>query len=225
MPFLALLAGWFESTNTCVQERYRTIRYRVWGIVSAGMNIDEQTSLACTLEEMFNEVLNVFPHVRPLFGRRKSSPGYNFVYRRLLDLVGHGAYGIDFPPLKSRKKRADAARLWRSFCIWLNWPYVNTDGTLFGSTFAVGPEELDRRSRPFKHRKSVQHVQQPQQHLSDPCGGGLRRASDENSSQEIDWGEGLADLPDFLHSCDGSLPNSLRGSYDGDCSGLFESSF
>jgi hypothetical protein len=127
-----------------VQEKHRTIIFRLTGVRTIGMTID--SSLLYELEELMKSVIAAHPYVRSYFGNRKSSPGYNFVFRRLLDLLGHSKYAADFPPLKSRKKRTETVRLWRRFCSFLNWPYINSDERHFGASYATRVEELsDRR--------------------------------------------------------------------------------
>lgn len=232
IPFHTLFLWWFESTNTCMQERYRSVRWRIWGIRSIGMDVDD--SIAVELEELFDAVLRAFPYVKSRFGRRKSSPGYNFVFRRLLDLLGHTSLGVDFPPLKSRKKRSDAVRLWRAFCAHLNWPYVNSDGKLFGAAYTVGVEEFDRGRRGTLITDS-ECVQQLRTDISAPsghdargtqdtesCSDRLRRECDECEGAQFTWWEDIPPVPEFLFARDSFTTDGDSWPSDGDNYRLWE---
>lgn len=185
-----------------MQEKYRTLIYRITGVKSVGMLVDE--SLGVELEELHNRLLFAYTYVRPHFAGRKSSLGYNFVFRRLFDLLGHWEYGADFPPLKSRKKRLETVRLWRLFCAHLDWPYVNSDERLFGASYAVRPEELNGRgTRVARKQLRVQPVQSdttptsasPHPQSSDYQ---LRWGSADGSSSSGDWWSDDADMHDVF---------------------------
>lgn len=188
-PLNALFAWGFVATNTLMQEKHRTIIYRLTGIKSIGMTMD--SSILFDLEELMKEVIRAHPYVRAYFGNRKSSPGYNFVFRRLFDLLGHAQFAADFPPLKSRKKRTETVRLWRRFCSYLNWPYINSDERHFGTCYATKIEEFNDGRTVEPGPEELLGLQlQPTQNAptnADPDSDQLRGGSANLSDEQSNW--------------------------------------
>jgi hypothetical protein len=126
-------------------EKFLTIRYRLCGVKSHGVDAPEWID---------DEIKRMFALVEAPFDRlvrdksiRSSFPNYNFCFRRFFDILGCPQYNEDFPPLKSQKKREDIILIWLKLIHYLKWPYLNTDGANFGSEYRINARELLRRRR------------------------------------------------------------------------------
>ena len=133
-PFLERLVRGFHSTNTSRQEKFLTIRWLLTGERSSGVNVSE--NFVARLKQLFSRLQDPFTQIVKPCRARYSFLNYNFVFRRLFDLLGAPHLGRNFPPLKSRRKREDIIQLWLCICIALKWPYVNSDEKLFGAEHA-----------------------------------------------------------------------------------------
>jgi hypothetical protein len=141
-------------------------------------------------------------------GRRHSFISYNFVFRRLFDLLGCSHLGADFPPLKSKRKREDIISIWLTLIRYLRWPYINSDARLFGAAHAIDIFGLDGRSeaQPAKNPKHSHHR--------------LRQPVARSPSPPHTRGEDDPVVPDVRISLCGASPGWDSGASDGDNSGV-----
>ena len=116
-------------------EKWLTIRYQLTGIKSGGQKAPDW--LPTMLQDMFAQLEEPFERRVRMFGGRYSFPSYNFVFRRLFDLVGLSWFGLDFPPLKNAHKRKTIVAIWLQLTDYLGWPYINQDPVLFGEEVRV----------------------------------------------------------------------------------------
>lgn len=149
-PFGYLFLRRFPSTNTCVQEKFLSLRWLCCGVSSRGVGITDY--LVYQLKELFAALQVPFAKVVRDDGIRYSFISYNFCFRRFFDLLGVSHYGCDFPPLKSKKKREDIIILWLKLIAYTKWPYVNSDGKLFGPEHHTDIAELQRRRRAHRRK-------------------------------------------------------------------------
>lgn len=143
-----LVLGRFVATLTLVQEKFLTIRHFLCGKRSEGQRATEL--LVVHLKSMFAALQVPFANCCVAAGKRYSFISYNFVFRRLFDLLGVSHFGIDFPPLKSRRKREDILCIWSKMISYLKWPYLNSDGDLFGDEYSSSLTHLLRKRGHFK---------------------------------------------------------------------------
>lgn len=88
-------------------------------------------------------------------GARYSMISYNFIFRRLFDLLGLSWLGVDFPPLKNEGKRRKLIAFWVRMTTFLRWPYVNSDAELFGQEFYVDAQTVIKEDlKPEAHPKA-----------------------------------------------------------------------
>jgi hypothetical protein len=73
----------------------------------------------------------------------------------LFDLRGVSHFNVDFPPLKSKKKREDIIILWLKMISYLKWPYMNSDGRVFGPAFKSDIRQLTARRRKTSPKRPV----------------------------------------------------------------------
>lgn len=166
--------GRFPATNTLVQEKFLTIRLLLGGRGSLGLIAPDD--LVVRLKDLFLRVQVPFATVVRERGKRYSFINYNFVFRRFFDWLGVSHYGVDFPPLKSKKKRDDICLLWLKVCTFLKEPYINSDDALFGAEYATPLAQLvaaDRRRAP--RRGGVEQQQPKASKLSDDGRRGAAR--------------------------------------------------
>lgn len=100
-------------------EKYFSIRKELCGVDSFGAQAED--NLIIFLREMFAKLQVPFEIIVRMQGKRYSFPNYNFCLRRLLDLYGRSDYCLDFPPLKSKKKREDIIMMWLQLITYLKW--------------------------------------------------------------------------------------------------------
>jgi hypothetical protein len=126
-------------------EKFLTIRFRLCGKSSCGVKapvwIDDE------IKRMFALVEAPFDRLVRDKSVRSSFPNYNFCFRRFFDILGCPQYNVDFPPLKSQKKREDIILIWLKLIHYLKWPYLNSDGDYFGDEYKINARELLRRRR------------------------------------------------------------------------------
>ena len=86
-----------------MQEKFLTLRRYLSGVRSLGEDASEE--LVEFLKTRFEELQIPFELLVRSAGTRYSFIHYNFLFRRLFDLYGCSHFGVDFPPLKSKRKR------------------------------------------------------------------------------------------------------------------------
>jgi hypothetical protein len=186
-------------------EKFLTIRLQLCGRGSLGLHVNDY--LALRLKELFKALQVPFAQRAVRTGRRHSFISYNFVFRRLFDLLGCSHLGADFPPLKSRKKREDIVSIWLELIAYLGWPYLNSDAQLYGTSHAVDIYPLShnhRRTLTTHKRARTSHAQHSDHRLRQPC------ASSE--SQPHTWRDsdpGLLELCAALCSAAGDRTGGL----------------
>lgn len=164
-------------------EKFLTIRYRLCGVKSFGA--EAPGWLIEEMKSMFRQLEIPFDRIVRRRGSRYSFPNYNFVIRRLFDLLGCPNFGLDFPPLKSNKKRIEIVAIWISLVRFLNWPYINSDGNLFGSKYHT---PISRRILEFTRPRSEQQQHRSQTKPNPDTNNrdqGLRRQSANSESAAL----------------------------------------
>jgi len=134
-------------------EKFLSIRHMLCGVPSFGIYITD--SLALQLKSMFSLLQAAFTYVVRRPKLRYSFLNYNFVFRRLLDLLGRSELGLDFPPLKSRRKREDITYLWALLVKYLQWPYLNSDAQLFGAAYHTRLSTIVHRRQQSRRNAST----------------------------------------------------------------------
>jgi hypothetical protein len=137
------------------------------------------------LKDSFAQIQVPFQTTVRTEGVRYSFINYNFCFRRFFDLAGCSEFGVDFPPLKSRKKRDECIALWLKIIKFLHWPYINSDGDLFGQEYKTSISEvLHRRScsGARQHHRQQQHSKRSRED-SDTSDCGLRRECAESEGE------------------------------------------
>jgi len=148
-------------------EKFLTIRLQLCGKGSLGLHINDY--LVVRLKELFKQLQVPFAHLAERTGLRHSFISYNFVFRRLFDLLGCSHLGTDFPPLKSKKKREDIVRIWLALVKYLQLPYINSDAQLFGANHAVDPQCINgRTAAPPRKRARTAHTEHGDNRLRQP---------------------------------------------------------
>ena len=177
-------------------EKHLTIRYRLCGVPSHGSQAP-----AWVIEEMrhmFDCVQIPFDRLVRCMGQRYSFPSYNFIFRRFCDLLGCKHYAVDFPPLKSAKKRDEIARIWLILIKYLRWPYINSDGATFGSEYSVDIKRISRETP---------QQQQQRRRTHDKVGDATRGAAHEYGEGESPEGPSRSGATSQAHAynCAGGL--------------------
>lgn len=126
-------------------EKWITIRRALTGVRGYGAECDEDT--ADQLRDMFKKVYRGFLVTLRGATSRYSLPSYNFIFRRLFDLLGKPVWGCDFPLLKNNSKRCDLVGMWLSIIRYTGWPYINSDVQIAGLDNGVDWEKAKRKSR------------------------------------------------------------------------------
>lgn len=145
-------------------EKWLTIRSRLCGVDSYGVNAPPE--LDETLKARFEEVHRTALRLGQR-DKRISLISYNFIIRRIFDLIGCSRYGLDFPPLKNHSKRVELVGHWMAYISFLNWPYINSDADNFGSDFVVDTATAVRRFEArFAHLN--ERVQSPRPRQQSP---------------------------------------------------------
>ena len=142
-PFLQQFSVWFVPTHALMQEKFLTIRRVLCGISSLGSTINDD--FVNVLKAMFAALQIPFESIVRQEGVRYSFLNYNFLFRRFFDLCNRSHYGKDFAPLKSKKKREETILLYLRLLEVVKWPYINTDGTLFGTEYHTDITALRRK--------------------------------------------------------------------------------
>jgi len=143
-------------------EKYLTIRCWVSeGVESKGAQLPQpqREALFYVLSTLFARLQEPFDVMAKVCWNRHSFVNYNFIFRRLLDLIDQSNLATDFPPLKNKRKRNDIILMWIDLIIYLDWPYINSDGANFGSDYETRLSDLKRRAphetnRHKKHKRS-----------------------------------------------------------------------
>lgn len=137
-------------------EKWLTIRHFLTGEPSYGYYFGDV--MAPHLKEMFAKLQQPFEMTVRTRRKRYSFISYNFVFRRLFDLLGFPEFGEDFPPLCGAAKRVELVALWLNMMSFLNWPYLNSDCENFGIEYYVDPflalQKHDAAHQPQRDRAS-----------------------------------------------------------------------
>jgi len=187
-------------------EKFLTIRLALCGRGSLGLHINEV--LVLSLKELFKRLQVPFAHLAEGTGRRHSFISYNFVFRRLFDLLGCSHLGADFPPLKSKKKREDIVSIWLGLISYLQWPYLNSDAQLYGAAHAVDIVSLYGRPTPHPRKRAKTNPEHSGDRLRQPC--------DDGASQQHSRGESDPWLLELCASLRGAAHCGGGGLSDGD---------
>ena len=200
-----------------MQEKFLTIQLALCGRGSLGLHINEM--LAFRLKALFKQLQVPFAHVAERPGKRHSFISYNFVFRRLFDLLGCSHLGMDFPPLKSKKKRDDIVAIWIRIISYLRWPYINSDARLYGASHAVRFADLDRRSTkaPASRKRKAEDPE--------PSGDRFRGSHSDSESGQYSRGESDAILSDFCDTLQRAAGGGFGGFDNGNLVWLGDSSF
>jgi hypothetical protein len=192
-------------------EKYLTIRLQLSGRGSLGLHVNDY--LVLRLKELFKQLQVPFAQVAIRTGRRHSFISYNFVFRRLFDLLGCSHLGADFPPLKSRKKREDIVSVWVALIRYLGWPYLNTDAQLYGASHAIEVLALDRRAAPPTRKRA---------RFANPVDSDhrLRQSCASGASQPHTWGDSDPGLLELCAALCRAADNRAGGANDGNHLGL-----
>ncbi len=116
-------------------EKWLTIRYRLSGVKSMASTVPSWIG-----EEMcitFQSLQKAFWHTIYDKSDRTSMPSYNYIICRLLDLLGLSRACVDFPELKTETKKRKLREYWRRICLYMRWPYINSDEMAKKSTKKV----------------------------------------------------------------------------------------
>lgn len=105
-----------------MQEKFLSIRRILSGIRSLGHYASEE--LVEFLRDRFKDLQIPFEFLVRQDGVRYSFLNYNFLFRRFFDLYGVSHYGVEFPPLKSKKKREDTIVLYMKLIEFTKWVRV-----------------------------------------------------------------------------------------------------
>ena len=105
-------------------EKWLSIRYRLCGVKSTFSECPAW--LIEALKEYFPMVVTAFMRLIHDRTGRKRMIGYNFVFRRLLDLFGFTFCCVDFP-VKDTKASKTYIIHWKIICKYYQWPYINSD--------------------------------------------------------------------------------------------------
>lgn len=142
-------------------EKFLSIRRRLCGVHSTGENVSDVT--VSRMKQLFDKVQNPFGRAVRDQTTRYSFISYNFTFRRIFDLLGIAhLHSVDFPPLKSRKKREDVIFLWLRVIKALQWPYINSDREVFGEEYGADIRDIAARRPPHGRRaeRASSHAQQ-----------------------------------------------------------------
>ena len=109
-------------------------------------------------------------------GWRYSMINLNFLFRRFFELWGAPHLGVDFPPLKSKKKREDTIVAYLQLTRYTKWPYINYDAKLFGAEYhtewSTSKNRLGRGYRPSRKRHAAAGAgDRPTPHAEGGAGG------------------------------------------------------
>lgn len=174
-------------------EKFLTIRYRLSGLPSYGRHADGQ--IVFELKNLFAQLQVPFDRLVRHRGTRYSFPNYNFVFRRCFDLLGCNNYNIDFPPLKSYKKREDIICIWIKLIRYLNWPYINSDAKIFGPEYFTQIPRDDARLN-GQRQQQQQHTEDEREDTDDGHSGlrGEHRESESTQCTDMHADESIAYL-------------------------------
>lgn len=110
-------------------EKWLTLRKHIGGYSSHSKWLtSEERNL---LLYMFERAERIFEDQVKRRAGRHSFLNYNFVVRRLLEMINWRDAIVDWPPLKTQSKQRFLVKWWRAICDEANWPYVNSDRQAF----------------------------------------------------------------------------------------------
>ena len=191
-----------------MQEKFLTLRLQLCGRGSLGLHVNDY--LVLRLKELFKQLQVPFAQRAERTGRRHSFISYNFVFRRLFDLLGCSHLGADFPPLKSRKKREDIVSIWLDLIAYLGWPYLNSDAQLYGAAHFV---DIFDNHRGATHAPSRKRARKEDPVDSDHR---LRQSCSDSESEHDQGGTCDAGLLELCASLRSAASDWVGGSGDGD---------
>ncbi len=210
-------------------EKYLTIRMHLGeGTHSLGLRVSD--SFVFRMKEIFAKLQPAFAYTVRSTGVRYSFVNYNFCFRRIFDIMMHGAFGIDFPPLKSKKKREDIVVLWANLIVYLRWPYLNSDAQLFGPAHAIElPGLLARRTAsaaPTAAKRTRIDASPPAAAATTHTSGSDHRFRGECDTSSCQSGAGRTHdeiMHDVCLAFGGADTCSNSGADDGNCEGFWDS--
>lgn len=145
-------------------------------------------------------------------GGRHSWIGYNFCFRRFFDLLDMSHHNVDFPPLKSKKKRQEVTSYWLRILSFTKWPYIDTDADYFGEQFRTDIRELPAKRRRTSSPKGT-HAK------SGDCG--FRRGHPDGASEQRDVHQPV--LQQASTGVLGTHTGDQRGVHSGTCDDVGDS--
>lgn len=191
VPLQHHMHWWSITANALVQEKFLSLRHRLCGVPSTGFDAPDE--LALLLKELFAQVEVAFYYLgRERGWYKRSYRQYNFTFRRFFDLIHAPELSRDFPPLKTEKKRREVAEVWLACCIFLKWPYINSDADQFGERYGVSYSELRRPQSPARQP----HTENRDRGLG-PCASGASEPSEPISLQSL--------MPWLFDPCTGAV--------------------
>ncbi len=161
--------GWMKDKFL---EKWLTIRWRYSGKTSRFHECPAW--IAPTLQEQFQLLQPAFRACVYDSVKRRSFPNYSFGFRRLLELNGQDHALVDFPLLKTRRKRLKLDDYWWRMCKFMQWPYINCD------QISKKRSNVQDGGRPAKRRKAGAAPQHPDPGIR--RGAGQSRTSRRNPS-------------------------------------------
>lgn len=112
-------------------EKWLTLRKDIANVPSHAKYVDD--SDRAKLKAMFKRAERIFEERFKDRAGRHSFLNYNFITRRLLELIDVPYAAADWPPLKTHSKQQFLVVWWKEICSAAGWPYINNDCTLFPS--------------------------------------------------------------------------------------------
>ena len=154
------------------------------------------------VKSLFDQLQGPFDElVRKGENLRYSFLNYNFVFRRIFDLLACSHYGADFPPLKSKKKRNDICYLWLKIITHLRLPYLNSDAELFGDEYETDIGSLAKYGSATGRRKRARTATATD---ADRDTSGLRRQHNDDAHTQVDTQLLQQAMPELPDACDGA---------------------
>jgi hypothetical protein len=203
------------------QEKFLTIRSWLCGINSSGVLASDD--LVDFLRAMFSLCQMPFEQVIRQEGARYSFINYNFIFRRFFDLAGVSEhFSRDFPPLKSKKKREDIILHWFKILSHTGWPYLNSDGDLFGPEYHTDVGALRQRRRAAAARADQRVAVATSATDANLRSDKLRGGDDAAPRAPLDCAVRQQAMSDFLDALRSANDRRVRGAEHDDCARVFE---